>query len=222
MAQSAKSEAGRWAACFDELAGARTGDRAGDSRPRATGSARTRAAGQGSGQVGLRGLGAGRQGRRQHVQHHGRKRLCPAPVLPRRRAPRPQLRARRHRQRHAPPQGPLQSTATRKKPCARSSRPPSRCTPASSRVLKNPNASALSLPPRCGGRCHVVAEGGPAVQEQIRHAVASAPQPPSAFGISPRGAGGERGAPTAGLFQQPARAAPPPDRRRVGNHRRCN
>ncbi len=49
-----------------------------------------------------------------------------------------------------------------------------------------------ALPPQNGGRCHAVTEGVPSVPELMRsEASEDRPGPLSAFGISPRWAGGE-------------------------------
>ena len=97
-------------------------------------------------------------------------------------------------------------------------------SPASSRVLKNPNASGLSLPPHRGGRCHVVAEGAPAVPEQIRHAVASgATGPPLPSASPPAVNGGREGSAQPADFSGSLLGRLPHQIvRRVGNRRRCN
>ena len=193
MAQSARSEAGRWADCFDELPEPERATALAIRdlvrevlRERAPQAKQAVKWGYAAWVLGAKSGGnmcsiMGAQGYVRLQFFRGAELDDPSSAL------------RRHGQRHAPPQGPLRSTATPRKPCARSSRPPSRCTPSvAAGCWKTPTRPLFLSPPRCGGRCHVVAEGGPPVPEQIRYAVASGLQPPLPS-ASPPAVRGERG-----------------------------
>ena len=116
MAQSAKSEAGRWAACFDELAEPERATALAIRdlvreilRERAPQAKQAVKWGYAAWVLGAKSGGnmcsiMGAQGYVRLQFFRGAELHAPS------------FRARRHRQRHAPPQGPLQSTVTRRNP----------------------------------------------------------------------------------------------------------